>query len=67
LADGFDCAYIAEVAVHPHHQGRGLGTAVIGQLVALPRGHKFLRINKATAIWRNPARAVESGLLSARL
>jgi GNAT superfamily N-acetyltransferase len=58
---------MAEVAVHPHHQGRGLGTAVIGQLVALPRGHKFLRINKATAIWRNPARAVESGLLSARL
>src|SRR5436853_7408538 len=23
LADGLDCAYIADVAVHPDHQGRG--------------------------------------------
>ena len=29
LADGLDCAYIADVAVHPAHQGRGLGTAII--------------------------------------
>ena len=28
LADGLDCAYIADVAVHPDHQGHGLGTAV---------------------------------------
>ena len=61
LAAGFDCAYIPEVAVHLHHRGRGPGTAVISQLAALPRGHKFLRINKAMAIWRDPARAVESG------
>lgn len=37
LADGLDCAYIADVAVHPHHQGHGLGTAIIRQLVTLSR------------------------------
>jgi GNAT superfamily N-acetyltransferase len=40
LADGLDCAYIADVAVHPDHQGHGLGTAIIRQLVAFSRGHK---------------------------
>lgn len=82
LADGLDCAYIADVAVHPEHQGRGLGTEIIGRLVELSRGHKkiilyanpgteafyrklgFLHMNTAMAIWRDPARAVESGLLS---
>ncbi|THV42217.1 GNAT family N-acetyltransferase [Glycomyces buryatensis] len=40
LADGADCAYIADVAVHPDHQGRGLGSAVIRRLVDAVRGHK---------------------------
>src|SRR6185437_2873407 len=40
LADGLDCAYIADVAVHPEHQGRGLGTELIRRLVDLARGHK---------------------------
>jgi predicted GNAT family acetyltransferase len=40
LADGVDCAYIADVAVHPGHQGRGLGAEVIRRLVALADGHK---------------------------
>ncbi len=40
LADGLDCAYIADVAVHPEHQGRGLGTAIIRRLVGLSNGHK---------------------------
>jgi predicted N-acetyltransferase YhbS len=40
LADGLDCAYVADVAVHPDHQGRGLGQEVIRQLVELARGHK---------------------------
>ena len=84
LADGLDCAYLADVAVHPDHQGRGLGTAIIRQLVAFSREHKkiilyanpgtegfyrklgFLRMNTAMAIWQDPARAIESGLLSAR-
>jgi len=83
LADGLDCAYIADVAVHPDHQGRGLGKAIIRRLVALADGHKkiilyanpgtegfyrglgFLRMNTAMAIWRDPAAAVKSGLLSA--
>ena len=84
LADGLDCAYLADVAVHPDHQGRGLGTAIIRQLVAFSCEHKkiilyanpgtegfyaklgFLRMNTAMAIWQDPARAIESGLLSAR-
>jgi ribosomal protein S18 acetylase RimI-like enzyme len=40
LADGLDCAYIADVAVHPQHQGRGIGKAIIRKLVALSQGHK---------------------------
>ena len=40
LADGVDCAYIADVAVHPDHQGRGLGKAIIRRLVTLAEGHK---------------------------
>jgi GNAT superfamily N-acetyltransferase len=40
LADGLDCAYIADVAVHPDHQGRGLGKAIIRRLVELSKGHK---------------------------
>jgi GNAT superfamily N-acetyltransferase len=40
LADGLDCAYIADVAVHPEHQGRGLGKAIIRRLVELAEGHR---------------------------
>ena len=40
LADGLDCAYIADVAVHPDHQGRGLGAAIIEHLVTAAEGHK---------------------------
>ncbi len=40
LADGLDCAYIADVAVHPEFQGKGLGTAIIEKLVSLSKGHK---------------------------
>ena len=83
LADGRDCSYIADVAVHPAHQGNGLGKAIIGRLVDLSRGHKkiilyanpgtegfyiklgFLRMNTAMAIWHDPARAIQSGLLTA--
>ncbi len=83
LADGLDCAYLADVAVHPDHQRHGLGTAIIRQLLTLSQGHKkiilyanpgtepfyarlgFLRMNTAMAIWRDPARAIETGLLSA--
>lgn len=40
LADGRDCAYISGVAVHPDHQGLGLGRAVVTQLVNFSREHK---------------------------
>lgn len=40
LADGLDCSYIADVAVHPDFQGKGLGKAIIAKLVDLSDGHK---------------------------
>jgi GNAT superfamily N-acetyltransferase len=40
LADGLDCAYIADVAIHPEHQGRGLGKAIVAHLMERSRGHK---------------------------
>jgi GNAT superfamily N-acetyltransferase len=40
LADGLDCAYIADVAVRPEHQGEGLGRAIIERLVAAAAAHK---------------------------
>ncbi len=40
LADGHDCSYIADVAVHPDHQGRGLGQAIIRDLVEQSAGHR---------------------------
>ena len=39
LADGLDCAYIADVAVHPDHQSRGLGSEIIRRLSEATRGH----------------------------
>ncbi len=40
LADGLDCAYIADVAVHPGHQGTGLGREMIRRLVDAASGHR---------------------------
>ena len=40
LADGVDCSYICDVAVLPTHQGTGVGKEIVGQLVALSKGHK---------------------------
>ncbi len=48
LADGLDCAYIADVAVHPQHQGRGIGKAIIRRLVELSGSHK------KTILYANP-------------
>ncbi|RAG83777.1 N-acetyltransferase [Streptacidiphilus pinicola] len=81
LADGVDCAYIGHVAVHPTHQGQGLGAEIVRRLADQARDHKkiilyanpgteafygrlgFLPMNTAMAIWRDPDRAVEAGLL----
>jgi ribosomal protein S18 acetylase RimI-like enzyme len=40
LADGVDCSYLCDVAVHPSVQGSGLGRAVVSELVKLSRGHR---------------------------
>jgi ribosomal protein S18 acetylase RimI-like enzyme len=40
LADGRDCSYICDVAVHPDYQGIGLGKEVVTQLVNHSKEHK---------------------------
>lgn len=40
LADGADCSYICDVAVHPECQGLGLGKKIIEKLIAASEGHK---------------------------
>ena len=40
LADGADCSYICDVAVHPNFQGSGLGKSIVLKLVELSKGHK---------------------------
>jgi ribosomal protein S18 acetylase RimI-like enzyme len=40
LADGVDCAYLCDVAVHPDYQGQGLGRALVLQLRRLVEGHR---------------------------
>ena len=40
LADGVDCSYICDVAVHPEYQGLRIGKKIIENLVALSEGHK---------------------------
>lgn len=40
LADGNDCFYVADVAVHPDYQGRGVGTSVMEYLLGLSGAHQ---------------------------
>src|SRR3546814_2320921 len=40
VADGVDCSYICDIAVHPDHPGTGLGKQVIQRLVDRSRGHR---------------------------
>jgi len=40
MADGLDCSYICDVAVHPSHQGTGLGKQIVSRLVDLSKGHR---------------------------
>jgi ribosomal protein S18 acetylase RimI-like enzyme len=39
LADGVDCSYLADVAVHPDYQGTGLGKGIVARLMELSAGH----------------------------
>jgi len=40
LADGADCSYLCDVAVHPDYQGYGIGKDIVQKLVTLSKGHK---------------------------
>ncbi len=40
LADGHDCSYICDIAIHPQYQGLGLGKRIIQNLVKQSEGHK---------------------------
>lgn len=40
LADGVDCSYLCDIAVHPDYQGHGVGKAIVEKLTALSKGHK---------------------------
>lgn len=40
LADGLDCSYICDIAVHPEYQGIGLGKQMVQHLIDQSRGHK---------------------------
>ena len=39
LADGRDCSYLCDIAVHPEYQGKGLGRDVVLKLVNLSKEH----------------------------
>ena len=40
VADGIDCSYLCDIAVHPKFQGRGLGRDITVKLRELSAGHK---------------------------
>jgi ribosomal protein S18 acetylase RimI-like enzyme len=40
LADGIDCSYICDIAVHPRYQGAGIGKGIVSRLVERSRGHR---------------------------
>lgn len=40
LADGLDCSYICDIAVHPEYQGAGLGKQIVQYLIDQSKGHK---------------------------
>jgi ribosomal protein S18 acetylase RimI-like enzyme len=40
LADGLDAAYLADIAVRPDHQRRGVGLALVHDLVRQCTGHR---------------------------
>ena len=40
LADGEDCSYLCDIAVHPGYQGLGLGKEIVQNLVRLSEGHR---------------------------
>lgn len=39
-ADGTDCSYICDIALHPEYHGLGLGKKIVQNLIDLSKGHK---------------------------
>ena len=39
LADGVDCSYICDVAIHPDYQSKGIGKSLVSKLIELSYGH----------------------------
>ena len=40
LADGMDCSYICDVAIHPEYQGKGIGKDIVKKLIEFSQGHR---------------------------
>jgi GNAT superfamily N-acetyltransferase len=40
IADGVECAYLCDVAIHPDYQRQGLGRELMTQLRRLTEGHR---------------------------
>ena len=40
LADGVDVSYLADIAVHPEYQGRGLGKEIVLRLREVSKNHR---------------------------
>ena len=40
LADGIDCSYLCDIAVHPDYQGMGLGREIVVRLRDQSRNHR---------------------------
>jgi ribosomal protein S18 acetylase RimI-like enzyme len=39
LADGVDCSYLCDIAVHPEFQGEGIGKSIVRKLMELSEDH----------------------------
>ena len=75
VADGVDCSYICDVAIHPDFQGRGLGTAIVaksglsaGQRRSSLRQPRFYKARlqadaHGMAIFLDQDRAIREGLV----
>ncbi len=50
VADGIDCSYLCDVAVHPGYQGQGLGKAIIEKL------REFSSLHRKIILYANPGR-----------
>ena len=40
LADGVDCSYLCDIAVHPDYQGLGIGREIVARLIDLSKNHR---------------------------